>query len=106
MTKYIVTRLKDCPHRGEVRVIESTPLPLAQAHAAMEAVQDEHPGAQLLCEMLTDAELAEWESTCEYEDDECFGTVAHHRCHRHADEGAGYGQITQRMIDEAGRFQL
>ena len=49
-------------------------------------------------------------ATCELADDECFGEVTTGpdgtRCFRHTEEGLHYGQITQREIDEAGRFQL
>jgi len=47
-------------------------------------------------------------SVCEFADDECFGTIAHSRCQRHQGEHdhSGFGQVTQRMIDEAGRYKL
>lgn len=57
--QYIVVRIKDCPVRGTVHVIESMPLPLVAAQQAMLAEQMLRPEDQFICEMLTDAEIAE-----------------------------------------------
>lgn len=61
MTKFLVIRIKPCPVRGPVKVVESMPLEHFEAWREMTFIRTEHPtGTVIFCEEITAAEVAEF----------------------------------------------
>lgn len=58
--RFIVTKIKDCPVRGEVKVIESMPLSFAASHAEKLAIEMFDAAGFYVIEELTAEELAEF----------------------------------------------